>query len=223
MTAPRSTTSWWQRSAARGELERVLDRLDTLRAAPPEGQTAYFCDLCEVLTTLLDASESFATSEVEERAVHELRGRLDRQLATTTYVDRLAIENLEHLEERLISSLLDKPETKLAIYGTLAPGEVNHSQIAGIPGDWIDGFVRGDLLQTGWGAEHGFPALAWRPDGARVATKLFIASDLPSHWRRLDEFEGDGYRRILVPIETDDGIVAIANLYADRPAAEGSG
>ncbi len=200
----------------------MLEGLDALRASPPQGQTAFFCDLCDVLTLLLDAGAKFAASEDEARAVQELRPQLDRRLAATTYVDGEANESLEHFEESLISSLLGRPEKKLAIYGTLAPGEVNHSQIAGIHGTWADGFVHGELMSTGWGAEHGFPALAWRPDGSRVAAKLFVAPDLPSHWRRLDKFEGDGYRRILVPFEADAGIIAVANLYADRSAAEES-
>jgi gamma-glutamylcyclotransferase (GGCT)/AIG2-like uncharacterized protein YtfP len=214
---------WWQVPAARAELEQILGGLDTLRASPPLGQTAYFCDLCEILTVLLDAGASFAVSPDEAHLVHDLRSRLDRRLAATTYVDRGAIETLEHLEETLISSLLGKPQTKLAVYGTLAPGEVNHSQIAGISGRWSDGFVHGELLQAGWGADHGYPALAWRPDGPRVPAKLFVAPDLDRHWRRLDEFEGDGYRRILVSFEADGDIVAVANLYADRSDAENGG
>ena len=217
------TGAWWQVPGARAGLERVLERLDALRASPPRGPTAYFCDLCEVLTLLLDAGARFAASKPEARAVEDLRARLDRRLAATTYVDRRAIEALEHFEETVISSLLARPDKKLAVYGTLAPGEVNHSQIAGIHGTWTEGFVRGELAMTGWGAEHGFPALAWRPGGSRIAARLFVAPGLESHWRRLDEFEGDGYRRILVPFEDDGGIVAVANLYADRAAAERGG
>ena len=180
---------WWQNPDARAELECVLGGLDTLRASPPRGQAAYFCDLCEILTSLLDAATSFAVSEREKHDVHEHRSRLDRRLAATTYVERQAIETLEHFEEALISSLLGEPEKKLAVYGTLA--------------------------------EHGYPALAWRPGGPRVPARLFFAPDMARHWRRLDEFEGDGYRRILVPVEDEGGVVAVANLYADRAAAEG--
>ena len=215
--------AWWQTGEARADLERVLADLDTLRASPPRGEAAYFCDLCDVLTLLLDAGESLAVSAAEEQTVHDLRFELDHRLTATTYVDQEAIAGLEHFEDKVISALLAEPETKLAVYGTLAPGEVNHWQLAGIQGTWSDGFVRGDLQHTGWGAEHGFPALAWRPDGERVPAKLFVAADLERHWRRLDEFEGDGYRRILVPVEDDGGIIAVANLYADRSAAEGGG
>ncbi len=211
---------WWQVPAARADLERVLSGMEALQASPPRGETAYFCDLCEVLTLLLDSGASFAACREEEHAVQELRSRLDRRLAATTYVDPQAIEVLEHFEQTLISSLLAEPQKKLAVYGTLAPGEVNHSQLAGIHGAWTEGFVRGELMSTGWGAEHGFPALAWRPGGPRVPAKLFIAPGLDRHWQRLDDFEGDGYRRILVPVEDDRGIIAVANLYADRSVAE---
>ncbi len=213
---------WWQISAARGDLERVLADLDALRAAPPRGQTAYFCDLCDVLTQLLNAGANHAVSSQEGRAVEELKFQLDHRLAATTYVDREAIENLEHFEEGAISSLLAKPQKKLAVYGTLAPGEVNHARLAGIPGTWIECFVRGDLNMTGWGTAYGFPALAWRLDGPRVPAQLLTAPALERHWPRLDEFEGDGYRRVLVPVENDDGIIAVANLYADRSAVSSS-
>ncbi len=211
-------SAWWQTDAASADLERALDGLDKLRTTPPRGETAYFCDLCDVLTVLLDAAESFAASDEETHVVHDLRSQLDRRLGATTHLDGEAIAALEHFEDIVISSLLAEPEQKLAIYGTLAPGEVNHSQIAGIPGTWAEGFVHGDLQMTGWGVEHGFPALTWRPDGPRVPVKLFASPDLERHWRRLDAFEGDGYRRILVPVEDDGGIVAVANLYADQPA-----
>ena len=210
---------WWQVPAVREELERILGDLDMLRASPPKGETAFFCDLCEVLTVLLDAGASFAESPDETHLIHEMRARLDRHLAATTYVDRAAIETLERLEDKVLSAVLDKPETKLAVYGTLAPGEVNHSQLAGISGEWSDGFVHGELQATGWGVEHGFPALAWRPAGPQVAAKLFVAPKLAEHWQRLDDFEGDGYRRILVPFEVEDEIVAVANVYVDRSVA----
>ncbi len=214
---------WWQVPAARADLERILVDLDALRSSHPESETAYFCDLCEILTGLLATGARCAVTPEEDQTVHELRTRLDRQLASTTYVDQGAIETLEKLEELLIAALLAKPQHKLAIYGTLAPGEVNHSQIAGIPGTWAEGFVRGDVSSTGWGSEYGFPALTWRPDGPRVPVKLFVAPELEQHWPRLDEFEGESYGRILVPVDDDDdGILAVANIYVDKATVKDS-
>ena len=43
--------------------------------------------------------------------------------------------------------------------------------------------------------------------------KLFTSPDLPARWQRLDRFEGDGYRRILVPVEHEGVVIAVANIY----------
>lgn len=212
------SAEWWQVPASRADLERALSDLDALVISPAEGDTAFFCDLCEALIGLLETAARCAVTPEEDLVIRELRGRLDRRLQTTVFVNRPAIETLERLEASIIGTLLGEPRQKLAIYGTLAPGEVNHSQIAEIPGRYTDGFVRGDLRHTGWGAEHGFPALTWRPDGPRVPAKVFHSYELERHWQRLDDFEGEGYCRILVPVEADSGVVAVAHLYADRPS-----
>ena len=88
------------------------------------------------------------------------------------------------------------PEHRLAVYGTLAPGEVNHDQLADIAGRWFDGAVRGHLHAEGWGATLGFPAVVLDTEGPEVRVRVFESSDLPDHWERLDRFEGPGYRRI---------------------------
>jgi gamma-glutamylcyclotransferase (GGCT)/AIG2-like uncharacterized protein YtfP len=98
-------------------------------------------------------------------------------------------------------------EMRLAVYGTLAPGRVNHHQLAGLNGDWRRGSVRGHLVEAGWGATLGFPALSLDPDGPVVDVLLFESPDLPAHWERLDAFEGDGYRRVVTTVRTDDGDV----------------
>ena len=42
--------------------------------------------------------------------------------------------------------------------------------------------------------------------------KCRIVSPQAIDWERLDRFEGPGYKRWIVPVETDSGIV-IANVY----------
>ena len=109
---------------------------------------------------------------------------------------------------------------RLAVYGTLAPGQPNHHHLSDLAGDWIGGgAVTGTLEALGWGADMGFPALRWSPDGAEVAVQLFVSKELPAHWPRLDEFEGEQYLRRLVPVRFADGRVEVANLYAAHPAA----
>ncbi|MEM7214418.1 MAG: gamma-glutamylcyclotransferase family protein [Pseudomonadota bacterium] len=89
-------------------------------------------------------------------------------------------------------------QTRLATYGTLAPGQINHHQLAGLKGYWSKGFVRGTLIEEGWGAAHGCPGLVLDPNGPEVEVSIFESVDLPDHWERLDAFEGDGYQRVTV-------------------------
>ncbi len=99
-------------------------------------------------------------------------------------------------------------ETRLASYGSLAPGRVNHKQLAGLSGDWRRGTVKGRLVEVGWGSALGYPALVLDPQGTDVDVFLFESAELPEHWARLDEFEGSGYRRAIAQIQTAEGEVS---------------
>lgn len=111
-------------------------------------------------------------------------------------------------------------DRRLAVYGTLAPGQPNHHHLGDLPGHWRRGVVTGVLAQIGWGADMGYPALRWAPQGPEVAVQMFASEALPAHWPRLDAFEGEQYLRILVPVRLQDGSVAVANLYAAHPSAQ---
>ena len=82
-----------------------------------------------------------------------------------------------------------------------------------IEGTWVDGHVHGDLQQTGWGAEIGYPAIICRPAAPKVEVKLLVSDKLPEHWGRLDKFEGFGYRRSLVMVHQKSGDITVANIY----------
>lgn len=81
------------------------------------------------------------------------------------------------------------------MYGTLAPGEVNHHAVATIGGSWHRGVVRGYLFEIGWGPAEGYPGFVADPDGHRVEVMVLVSDRLASNLRRLDDFEGPGYRR----------------------------
>lgn len=107
--------------------------------------------------------------------------------------------------------------TRLATYGTLAPGRGNHGQLTDLPGRWLVGHVRGSLVDAGWGAELGFPALVLHPDGAPVEVFVFESDALFDHWPRLDAFEGPGYRRVAVDVSTTEGVLSASIYVAADP------
>lgn len=104
-----------------------------------------------------------------------------------------------------MSSKSSHVETTLASYGTLAPGEVNYNQMDGMEGTWSIGTVRGHLIKAGWGIHLGFPGLILDPEAGEVPVQIFISDDLPAHWERLDAFEGEGYFRVPVMVQTEGG------------------
>jgi gamma-glutamylcyclotransferase (GGCT)/AIG2-like uncharacterized protein YtfP len=109
-------------------------------------------------------------------------------------------------------SLAGGAKMRLATYGTLAPGRQNHGQVTDLPGRWLVGHVRGALVDAGWGAELGFPALVLDPDGAPIEVFVFESEALLDRWRRLDAFEGPGYRRVTVDVSTPEGVLP-ASIY----------
>lgn len=100
-----------------------------------------------------------------------------------------------------------RPDQRLATYGTLAPGEVNHHYLVDLEGRWVRGVVHGHRHESGWGAALGFPGLVLDAAGPAVEVHVLESPDLPARWSRLDEFEGPGYRRVLAAVETPDGVV----------------
>jgi len=103
--------------------------------------------------------------------------------------------------------LIRSADTRLASYGSLAPGQANHHQLAGMAGHWRQGTVRGWLGGAGWAARVGYPGLVLDPEGPLVHVQVFESPELPQHWTRLDDFEGSDYRRVVTQVSTPDGEV----------------
>jgi gamma-glutamylcyclotransferase (GGCT)/AIG2-like uncharacterized protein YtfP len=104
---------------------------------------------------------------------------------------------------------------RLATYGSLAPGGPNHHQLDGLEGRWSKGHVYGTLVDAGWGAGLGYPALILDPDGSAIDVHVFESLDLPAHWSRLDDFEGPGYRRVVTTVRMPAGNLD-ASIYVLR-------
>ncbi|MGI9147889.1 MAG: molybdopterin cofactor-binding domain-containing protein, partial [Chloroflexota bacterium] len=105
--------------------------------------------------------------------------------------------------------MADSPNTRLAAYGTLMPGQLNHALLADVSGTWIDGRVHGVRFMA-----NGFPAFTPGAGPGQVAVSVLTSAALPQHWARLDAFEGTDYRRMLVPVRLPDGTSLVANIYA---------
>ena len=101
----------------------------------------------------------------------------------------------------------------LFVYGTLAPGRANAHLLDGVDGEWEPATVNGRLYAEAWGAALGFPGLVLDPAGAPVAGFMLTSDRLAEHWQRLDEFEGEGYERVLAKVRRRDGSSLDAFLY----------
>jgi gamma-glutamylcyclotransferase (GGCT)/AIG2-like uncharacterized protein YtfP len=105
---------------------------------------------------------------------------------------------------------------RLFVYGTLAPGRANEHVLAEVPGSWEPATVRGTLLQEGWGATAGYPGIVLDGSGNEVHGFIFSSEELAAHWARLDDFEGDGYERVVTSAVLENGRVVEAYVYALR-------
>jgi gamma-glutamylcyclotransferase (GGCT)/AIG2-like uncharacterized protein YtfP len=102
---------------------------------------------------------------------------------------------------------------RLFVYGTLAPGRPNEHVLADVPGEWTPATARGTLLQEGWGAAVGYPGIILDEHGGEVKGLLFSSDSLAEHWARLDEFEGEGYERVLTTVKLEDGTTVEVYIY----------
>ena len=102
------------------------------------------------------------------------------------------------------------------MYGSLAPGKSNHSQIESLNGKWIKGTIEGILVEKGWGQHLGFPGLLFEPKDqvTIIQCLVFFSEDLKDNWKRLDQFEGEDYERILIPYKLANGTGGQGNVYA---------
>ncbi len=166
---------------------------------------------------------------MEEVTLYEVRRLVDAANAARRQSDASGgtVGSDDGRAERRLDALFGTGHT-LAVYGTLAPGQPNHHVLAPLGGEWTDGMIEGDLIPLGWGAALGYPGFRPRAGGDAVAVKVLTAPSLATAWPDLDRFEGEGYRRILVPIfDTELGpgqagerrLRTVANLYSANEAS----
>ena len=108
---------------------------------------------------------------------------------------------------KLLELIFDKPNQKLIVYGTLAPGAPNESVLEGIDGFWQDCKIRGEIMR-----HTGLKYFKWSPNAGEIDAKMFISKSLPDELSSIDRFEGGNYHRILIPAKVGEYWV-IANIY----------
>lgn len=126
--------------------------------------------------------------------------------------EKLNIQDLDPAEQALVKKY--RPDTSLIIYGTLAPGRSNHSEVENIKGEWKKGMVKGKLLTVG----DGYVAFQHAQTGEEENIEAFVlfSEEWMDNWCCLDEFEGEDYLRILAKYELNNGEIGIGNIYASR-------
>lgn len=110
--------------------------------------------------------------------------------------------------------VLERPEERLIVYGTLVPGGKFHHLLADLkPATWEPCRIRGRL-----GRYLGYPAFTWNPSGNSHPAWLVTSPKLPRRFPLLDRFEGEAYSRRLIFAEAGDRLI-LANIYEARVRA----
>jgi gamma-glutamylcyclotransferase (GGCT)/AIG2-like uncharacterized protein YtfP len=103
---------------------------------------------------------------------------------------------------------------KLFVYGTLGPGRPNEHILNDIGGSWDNGTIKGTLIDEGWGAKMGYPAISLDKNGQEVKGFIFTSNNLCDNWGILDDFEGKGYERVVTNVKKEDGSTIEAYVYS---------
>ena len=122
--------------------------------------------------------------------------------------------NFTDVERKFIKAC--SPEKAFIVYGTLAPNAPNHKVIEHIKGNWQHGSIRGRLEKEGWGAELGYYGFkhASHEEQEEIKVLVLLSDELVAYWQLLDDFEGNGYSRILAEYELENGETGVGYIYA---------
>jgi hypothetical protein len=110
----------------------------------------------------------------------------------------------------MLEMIVDNPDERLIVYGSLAPGGVNSFLLRPLGGTWQKCLIRGRMERY-----RGFKRFQYDPEGEEYQAWLFSSAALPPKLAELDDFEGDEYQRILIPAQIGEHTV-MAHIYAGR-------
>lgn len=104
----------------------------------------------------------------------------------------------------------------LFVYGTLGPGKPNEHVLTAIGGTWEEASVKGYLKPKGWGAEMGYPGIILDENGDEIDGYIFCSEKLEQHLDKLDDFEGNEYKRVMIKLTTKNKMEVEAYIYVLR-------
>lgn len=162
---------------------------------------------------ILSLNKGFFYTMQSDEVIHSLN---NKKGVFTDRFGHFSYPALSEAEQTLLNTC--HPENAFITYGSLSPGGINHNFVKNIPGEWQKGTVLGKLENKGWGADlgyHGYrPAMNEQPE--QITAYLLLSREMGSHWRRLDEFEGEGYIRQLARFTSESGLETVGYIYAVR-------
>lgn len=122
--------------------------------------------------------------------------------------DKTVCEKALPVTKRLLEILLNEPSKYLATYGTLKENEIikKYSEEATpMPGKWS---VEGNVETS-----NGLLYFNWISKGKRLPVTIYEISE--ESYGKLDKYEGNGYRRIYVPVfNSSEKVELVATIYA---------
>ena len=89
---------------------------------------------------------------------------------------------------------MDNPDHRLIVYGSLVPGGMYHFLLADLPGTWEKCVIKGRI-----GEYWGFKVFQYDAGGPEHPAWLLSSPALPEKFPELDAFEGEPYRRTIIP------------------------
>lgn len=219
----KATELWWKRSWS-PKLTTALTHINQSRKCGARDFYEQCVELSQGINYIRDAaSDSGATIDGEAKKVIEsvaellkdLSAKMTGSIATgaaagaagTATKENTACARAVLLLRPVIELLFDNPSHRLAVYGSLRPGQTNHYMVANIDGKWSTGIVTGAVRDI-----DGRPAFKWLLAGTQVPVEVLHSEQLPQNFERLDKFQEAKYTRVLVPVSFEDEI-AVCNLY----------
>ena len=73
--------------------------------------------------------------------------------------------------------------------------------------------MNGKLYNISSGPDYGYPGLKLDPKGLKIYGMIFQSKDLENYIKKIDEFEGKKYKRVISRVFLENGSIIDSYLY----------